>query len=93
MGLLLGPALGQRGYTIIYGSREPARDSVRALVAPSGGKAVATNQREAAAQAGIVVLAVTGDLLDEVTAKLGEFNGMIVAPRGAAGTAGCSRLV
>src|SRR5687768_12732327 len=35
----LGPALGQRGYPVIYGSRDAARETVRDLVKRTGSKA------------------------------------------------------
>ncbi len=75
---MLGPALGQRGYAVVYGSREPERDSVRALVARSGAKATAASPREAAARAGVVVLAVPGDALEEVAGRLGDLTGKTV---------------
>ena len=75
---VLGPALGQQGYAVVYGSREPERDSVRALVARSGSRAAASSLREAAARAGIIVLAVPGDVLEEVSGKLGELNGKVI---------------
>ena len=46
----LGPALGQRGYPVTYGSREPDRESVRTLVTRTGSNATAIGQRDAAAQ-------------------------------------------
>jgi predicted dinucleotide-binding enzyme len=75
---VLGPAMGQHGYPVIYGSREPARDSVRALVERTGPKASAMSQREAAAQAQIVFLAVPGEVVEEVASKLGPLDGKIV---------------
>lgn len=74
-----GPAIGRAGYTVVYGSRDPARESVRALVGKTGSNASATNPREATAQAQIVILAVPRDVLDEVTANLGPLlDGKIV---------------
>ena len=37
-----GPAVARAGYPLVYGSREPARESVEALVAKSGKGASAT---------------------------------------------------
>ncbi len=73
-----GPAIGRAGYPVVYGSRDPARESVRALVAKTGPKASAASQREAAANAQIVILAVPRSVLDEVTGNLGELDGKIV---------------
>jgi predicted dinucleotide-binding enzyme len=75
---MLGPAIGQRGYAVVYGSREPERDEVQALVARSGAKATAARQREAAARATVVILAVPGELLEQVTGNLGQLDGKIV---------------
>jgi hypothetical protein len=75
---MLGPTLGQRGYAIVFGSREPERESVRALVTQSGPRASATSQREAAARADIIILAVSGEVLEDVSAGLGQLDGKIV---------------
>jgi 8-hydroxy-5-deazaflavin:NADPH oxidoreductase len=73
----LGPALGGRGYPVIYGSRDAARESVRALVGRSGSNASAIGQREAAAKAQIIVLAVPGEVVEEVASSLGALDGKI----------------
>src|SRR5688500_18495373 len=73
-----GPAVGRAGYPLVYGSRNPARAAVSELVQKSGPKASATSPQEAAAKAQIVILAVPRDVLDEVTAGLGDLNGKIV---------------
>jgi predicted dinucleotide-binding enzyme len=75
---MLGPALGQRGYAVVFGSRDPERESVRALIAQSGPHASATSQREAAARAAIIVLAVPAEALENVSAGLGQLEGKIV---------------
>lgn len=62
----LGPALGAQGYRVIYGSRDPGRDAVRALVQRSGPNASVVSQPEAASQAPVVVLAVPGDVVVDV---------------------------
>jgi 8-hydroxy-5-deazaflavin:NADPH oxidoreductase len=73
-----GPAIGRSGYTVVYGSRDPARDVVRALVQRTGPNASAVTQREAVARADVVILGVPGDVLEEVTANLGNLAGKIV---------------
>lgn len=74
----LGPALGAQGYRVIYGSRDPGRESVRALVQRSGPDATALTQPEAASQAPVVVLAVPGEVVVDVAATLGDLSGKIV---------------
>jgi NADPH-dependent F420 reductase len=78
----VGSALGQRfaelGHTIVYGSRDPTRSDVQALVRLTGANAGATTQREAVEQADIVVLAVPADAAESVARSLGDLAGRIV---------------
>jgi predicted dinucleotide-binding enzyme len=78
----VGSALGQEfaalGHTIIYGSREPTRDDVVALVERTGNGASVRSPREAAAGADIVVLAVPGTVAEQVTRGLGNLSGKII---------------
>jgi hypothetical protein len=78
VGSTLGPEFAALGHTIVYGSREPDRDDVRALVARTPGDASATTQREAVAGADMVVLAVPGAVAEEVTRSLGDLSGKII---------------
>lgn len=78
VGSALGPGLAQLGHTVIYGSREPTRESVRALVARTGPNGSAATQQEAASRAEVVVLAVPEDALEEVIKNLGDLAGKIV---------------
>jgi len=73
-----GPAVGRAGYPLVYGSRDPARAAVTELVRKSGPKATATSPQAAVARAGVVILAVPREVLDEVTAGLGNLDGKIV---------------
>ena len=41
----LGPAMGDSGYTVVYGSRDPERGSVRTLVERTGRKVSAVSPR------------------------------------------------
>ncbi len=70
--------MGQHGYRVIYGSRDPARESVRTLVERTGSQASAVGQREAAAQAQIILLAVPAEVVEEVAGNLGELDGKII---------------
>ena len=78
----VGAALGQRfaesGHQIIYGSREPTRESVERLVTTTGAGARATNQRAAAEAADVIVLAVPWDVVEGLTRSLGDLSGKIV---------------
>ena len=44
VGSALGPEFAAQGHEIVYGSRDPDRDSVRELVARTGASASATGQ-------------------------------------------------
>ena len=74
----LGPEFAMQGHDIVYGSRNPDRAEVSELVARTGGNASATGQVEAAAQADIVVIAVPGDVAEQVVASLGDLSGKII---------------
>ena len=74
----LGPEFAALGHTIVYGSREPDRDSVRELVARTGNGARATTPAESVTGADIVVLAVPGLLVADIAASLGDLSGKIV---------------
>lgn len=74
----LGPAMGERGYRIVYGSRDPTREAIKALVERTGPNASAVSQRDAAAQAQIVLLAVPGEVVEEVAGTLGALDGKII---------------
>ncbi len=74
----LGPEFAALGHEIVYGSRDPARATVRELVERTGGGASATTPAAAAARADVVVLAVPGLVVGEVVAGLGELSGKIL---------------
>ncbi len=74
----LGVEFAAQGHTIVYGSRNPGRDSVRNLVEQTGHGATATTQAEAVTGADIVVLAVPGMLVEEITLSLGDLAGKII---------------
>lgn len=74
----LGPEFAAQGHTIVYGSRDPSKASLAELVAATGHGASATTQAEAATHADIVVLAVPGLLVDEITRNLGDLSGKII---------------
>ncbi|MGI9220841.1 MAG: NADPH-dependent F420 reductase [Woeseiaceae bacterium] len=74
----LGPEFAAQGHTIIYGSRSPERDKVQDLVASTGDSASATTPGDAAKDADIVVLAVPGMLVEEITLGLGNLAGKVI---------------
>ena len=74
----LGPEFAAQGHDIVYGSREPEREDVAALVERTGGNASAMTQAEAVAGADMVVLAVPGTVAEEVAGSLGDLSGKII---------------
>ncbi|WP_157976587.1 NADPH-dependent F420 reductase [Parahaliea mediterranea] len=78
MGDSIGPKLAEKGYQVVYGSRDPGREAVRALVARSGQGASAALPLAAAQQGEIVVLAVPWPAMATVARNLGSLDGKIV---------------
>jgi len=78
VGAALGPEFAALGHEIIYGSRDPERDSVQALVNKTGNNASAAMPTESVVNADIVVLAVPGRLAESITADLGDLSGKII---------------
>ena len=74
----LGPQFAKLGHRIIYGSRNPARDSVQDLVARTHTTASATSPSQAASQADIVVLATPWNATEQVVKGLGDLSGKII---------------
>ena len=78
VGAALGPEFAAQGHVIIYGSRDPSRDKVQRLVEQTGKNASALVPAEAASRADIVVLAVPGLMVEEITRSLGDLSGKII---------------
>jgi 8-hydroxy-5-deazaflavin:NADPH oxidoreductase len=78
MGDSLGPRFAELGYRVVYGSRSPDSDRVRALVEKTGRNASATTQMAAAAQGDIVLLLVPWPAMATVARNLGNLDGKIV---------------
>jgi predicted dinucleotide-binding enzyme len=74
----LGPAFAAQGHTIVYGSRDPSSESAQALVDRTGDSASVTSSTAAVVDADIVVLAVPGMMVDEITRSLGDLSGKII---------------
>lgn len=74
----LGPEFAALGHTIVYGSRDPSRDQVGALVERTGDNASATTPAASVIGADIVVMAVPGTAVETVTKSLGDLSGKII---------------
>lgn len=74
----LGPEFAAQDHTVVYGSRNPDREKVRELVTRTGRGASVTTPAAAAEGADIVVLAVPGMLVTDITKGLGDLSGKII---------------
>jgi len=78
----LGGALGKRlaalGHAVVYGSRTPDSERVKALVRQSAPRASAAVPAEAAARAGIVVFALPWEPVVDLLPKLGDLTGKLI---------------
>ncbi len=74
----LGPEFAAQGHTIVYGSRSPDSGKARDLVAETGEHASVATQADSVVGADIVVLAVPGLLVGEITEGLGDLSGKII---------------
>ena len=70
MGGSIGPRMAELGHTIVYGSRAPGEDRIRALLDRTPGQASAATQEEAAAQGEIIFLAVPHTAAPDVVERL-----------------------
>jgi predicted dinucleotide-binding enzyme len=78
MGDSLGPRFAELGYRVVYGSRNPESEKVKALVKKTGKNASATTQMEAAQQGDIVLMLVPWPAMEIVAQNLGNLDGKIV---------------
>ena len=74
----LGPAFAAQGHRVVYGSRNPESSKTRRLIEATGEDATATSAVAAAEQAGIVVLAVPGLMVADITQDLGDLSDKII---------------
>lgn len=83
VGAALGPRLGAQGWRVVYGTRDPARDGVRALVARSGAGASATSAADAVAQAAIVLVALPWNATEATLRGLDLADRIVIDPTNA----------
>ena len=77
VGSALGPQFARLGHPVIYGSRDPGRAEVEALVAKTGAGATAATPAEAVRQAAIVVIATPWSATEQTVRSL-ELAGKLV---------------
>ena len=79
VGGTLGTAWAQKaGHEIFFGVRNPQSDKVQALVRSLGGKARAGTVAEAAASAGIIVLATPWNGAEAAIRSMGDVSGKLI---------------
>jgi predicted dinucleotide-binding enzyme len=79
MGAAIGPRFAEIGYTVVYGSRDPAREKVQALVAETGPGTTATTNNDAVAKADIIALALPFSATEElIKANVDNLDGKII---------------
>jgi len=78
VGSALGPRFSELGHDIIYGSRQPQRSDVQALVARTHGNATAMLPADAAAAADIVIMATKWADAEVALKSLGDLSGKII---------------
>ncbi|MFK7955283.1 MAG: NADPH-dependent F420 reductase [Lysobacterales bacterium] len=78
VGDALGPRFAELGMTVVYGSREPGREDVQALVQKTGHGASAGSNDQAAANADIIVIATPYRAMASVVEALQGLEGKII---------------
>ena len=74
----LGPAFAAQGHRIVYGSRNPGSSKTQRLLGDTGENASATSPEAAVEEADIVVLAVPGMMVADITRGLGDLSNKII---------------
>lgn len=92
VGAALGPRFAQLGHTVVYGSRDPARAEVQALVAKTGKNASAASPQEAVKGAQIVVLAIPWSATESTVRGLDLAGRIVIDPTNAM-RVGASKLM
>ena len=83
VGAALGPQFAKQGLQVIYGSRDPSRADVRALVARSGAGARAALPAEAVAAADLVVIALPWSATEATVRSLDLAGKVLIDPTNA----------
>lgn len=78
VGQALGPRFAGLGMTVVYGSREPQREDVQALVEKTGQGASAAGSGDAARGADLIVIATPFKAMSSILAELEGLEGKII---------------
>ena len=88
LGDSFGIRLAELGYPVIYGSRTPQSERVKAVVERTAHGATATTQLAAAEQSDIVILPINWPAMESAVSGLGSLSGKIVIDPSAPWTQG-----
>lgn len=83
VGAALGPRLAALGHPVIYGSREPQRADVQALVARSGARASSATIAEAVARADWVLIALPWTVTESTLRSVDLAGKLVIDPTNA----------
>ncbi len=83
VGGALGPQFAKQGFDVVYGSRDPARSEVRALVAMTGKQASAARYADAVARAQYVVIALPWSATEATLSGLDLGERIVIDPTNA----------
>jgi hypothetical protein len=92
VGAALGPQFAKQGFEVVYGSREPQRADVQALVARTGGRASAQTLPQAVARAQYVVVALPWNTTEATLRGLDLAGKIVIDPTNAL-KVGASKLM
>jgi 8-hydroxy-5-deazaflavin:NADPH oxidoreductase len=83
VGAALGPQFAKQGFDVVYGSREPQRADVQALVSRTGGKSAARTLAQAVAGAQYVVIALPWNTTEATLRGLDLAGKVVIDPTNA----------
>jgi predicted dinucleotide-binding enzyme len=92
VGAALGPQFAKQGFDVVYGSREPQRADVQALVGRTGPRAAAQPPAQAVARAQYVVLALPWNVTEATIRGLDLAGKIVIDPTNAL-KVGASKLM
>ena len=77
MGGAFGKLFAGAGYKVIYGSRNPTDEKVQALTKATPG-AAAMSQKDAAAKAGVIIVAIPWNATEAAVKAMGDLTGKLI---------------
>jgi NADPH-dependent F420 reductase len=78
VGKVLGRRWAQKGHQVIFGTREPDSEKIKAVLEEAGANASAATLAEAAAQADLIALATPWGPMEAIIQSMGDLTGKIL---------------